>query len=281
MVAQLIALFVAFVALTLAAKVVWDHVRYERLTFFPARGASSLDGLEPKNITLDYRGNSLSGWYLPSPSGAPLAILAHGSIGRRDQLVDEVRFLHTHGIGVLAFDFPGHGLSGGQVDCEGQPDVVRELVTHAQSLQPTSPVTALGFSMGGYAVAAAAAQDPRIAGVVLMGTFADALEQTKFEHQSAGWLSQTAAIWTDRFYGLDLSKLRPLDSVAHIKQPLLIIHGAKDEVVSVDQARALYAAANEPKQLWLVEEARHGGYLRAAGSSGNLLIEFIRRTALP
>lgn len=281
MVALLVALFVAFIALSIAAKVVWDHVRYERLTFFPARGASSLEGLEPENITLDYGGITLSGWYMPSRNGAPLAILAHGSIGRRDQLVEEVRLLHAQGIGVLAFDFPGHGLSEGKVDCEDQPSVVRAWVTHAQKLQPMSPVTALGFSMGGYAVASAAARDPRIAAVVLMGTFADALEQTKFEHQSAGWLSQTAAIWTDRFYGLELSRLRPLESVTHIKQPLLIIHGKKDEVVSVDQARALYAAANEPKQLWLIEEAHHGGYLRAAGSSANLLIEFIRRTALP
>ena len=40
-------------------------------------------------------------------------------------------------------------------------------------------------------------------------------------------------------------------------RPLLIIHGGQDRDVPVDEARRLYEAAGDPKELWISEKAAH------------------------
>ena len=47
----------------------------------------------------------------------------------------------------------------------------------------------------------------------------------------------------------DIAKLAP--------RPLLMIHGAKDNYIGPDIARALFALAREPKELWIVPKAKH------------------------
>jgi fermentation-respiration switch protein FrsA (DUF1100 family) len=39
--------------------------------------------------------------------------------------------------------------------------------------------------------------------------------------------------------------------------PLLILHGARDSMIPVAQARQVYAAANEPKQLAILRQGDH------------------------
>src|SRR5258708_25396436 len=54
--------------------------------------------------------------------------------------------------------------------------------------------------------------------------------------------------------------------------PLLIVHGDKDEFFPVDHAERIYAAANEPKELWIVP-----GFGHAERGSGPPLIGPIGR----
>jgi len=42
-----------------------------------------------------------------------------------------------------------------------------------------------------------------------------------------------------------------------VRAPLLILHGDQDEVVPLEQAQRLLAAANEPKHLYVIHGARH------------------------
>jgi fermentation-respiration switch protein FrsA (DUF1100 family) len=65
-----------------------------------------------------------------------------------------------------------------------------------------------------------------------------------------------------RRHGYRFSLARPLDVVGAIApRPIVISHGAADSTVPVDQAHRLFAAAGEPKQLWVAEGAEHcGGY---------------------
>jgi fermentation-respiration switch protein FrsA (DUF1100 family) len=39
--------------------------------------------------------------------------------------------------------------------------------------------------------------------------------------------------------------------------PLLIVHGARDSMIPVNHARAVYAAANEPKTLAILRRGDH------------------------
>jgi fermentation-respiration switch protein FrsA (DUF1100 family) len=45
--------------------------------------------------------------------------------------------------------------------------------------------------------------------------------------------------------------------------PLLVVHGARDEVVPLAQGRLLYQSAGQPKTLFEVKAGRHGDALSA------------------
>ncbi|KAG5190786.1 Alpha/Beta hydrolase protein [Tribonema minus] len=54
------------------------------------------------------------------------------------------------------------------------------------------------------------------------------------------------------------SRGEPVDAVTHIKgKPLLLIHGTRDALIPWQQAETIFAVANEPKTLWIVEGATH------------------------
>jgi uncharacterized protein len=52
-------------------------------------------------------------------------------------------------------------------------------------------------------------------------------------------------------------RLRPIERMAKIGAPVLIINGTDDKHVPIGDARALFAAAPDPKQLWAVPGAGH------------------------
>jgi fermentation-respiration switch protein FrsA (DUF1100 family) len=92
-------------------------------------------------------------------------------------------------------------------------------------------------------------------------------------------LGRLPALWAIERGGLPVSVLQPKDSVRQITpRPLLVIGGTRDNVVPAFMARALYAAAREPKQLLLVEGAGHGRYESAdpVGYPGQLVAFFER-----
>ena len=47
-------------------------------------------------------------------------------------------------------------------------------------------------------------------------------------------------------------------------RPLLLIGGVEDQLVPSWMTQRLFAAAHEPKAIWLVPKAGHGGYAEAA-----------------
>jgi fermentation-respiration switch protein FrsA (DUF1100 family) len=63
-------------------------------------------------------------------------------------------------------------------------------------------------------------------------------------------------------YGYPFQAVRPIDVVAAIApRPFLLLHGMADTIISVDHAHRIFAAASEPKELVIFEDAAHcGGY---------------------
>ena len=57
--------------------------------------------------------------------------------------------------------------------------------------------------------------------------------------------------------GIDVKDLRPIDYVGEINSPKLFIAGEKDEHTTIDESQTLFAAASEPKELWIVPDAKH------------------------
>ena len=242
--------------------------RVESMTFYPPRGPvampadSALLGLQ--RVTFPSSdGTLIVGWYLPSRDSSAV-LLAHGSDATRATLLAEARILAATGHGVLLFDFPGHGESGGAVRF-GPPAkaAVEGAVDFLCSRRGVDParIGALGFSDGGIAVAAAAAADKRILATALVATPSDAARQIDEEYRRLGPFAVYGAVLAYRRRGLHLNSLRSIEYVASISpRSLAIFGGEEDRVVPVDEARELFAASRPPHELHVVAHGDHGEY---------------------
>jgi fermentation-respiration switch protein FrsA (DUF1100 family) len=64
--------------------------------------------------------------------------------------------------------------------------------------------------------------------------------------------------------GVSASQLRPLDHIASIECPVLIISGEKDRNTRPSDTRMLLERARSPKHVWFVPNAAHVDLHRAA-----------------
>ena len=254
-----------------------------RADFRPNRSAPArpaiLEDAKLEAISFDARGITLRGWFIPSSNGAAV-VLAHGTDADRTQLATEAHLLARNGYGVLLFDWPGHGESGGAVTWNVSERAALEAALDFASRAPGSDpdrIGVLAFSMGCMIAIQVAARDRRVAALVVEGTFAAADDQVRYAFRHWGFLSQWPALWTARWLGLKPDEQRPKDVIADIApRPVFVIAGAADDMVPPDQSRVLFDAAREPKSWWLIPGATHGHYAHAAGAATyeNKLIRF-------
>jgi pimeloyl-ACP methyl ester carboxylesterase len=253
--------------------------------FFPKRKpvttslqASGIPRVGP--ISFGSSGTTLYGWYAPSLHGAAV-ILVHGAGGDRASLSPEARALARAGFGVLSFDLPGHGESGGEIHwTEAEQSALREALTFVERRPDVAPerVGVYAFSLGGYVAAQVAADDTRVRALALGGTPSDPTAQANFQHRRLGFLTQWPALFALSRGGMKLD-IRARDYVGRLSpRPLLIVTGTRDDTVPKSMADELYRASGDPKELYVVEGAGHGDYAaRAPGAYESKLVSFFER----
>ncbi len=214
-------------------------------------------------------GLRLGGWFIPphSASDGSTIIFVHGLGSNRSGLLDQAAFVVEEGYGAFLIELRGHGLSEGDVTTFGLMEVndVQGAVDYLET-RPEVNAERLGLvgqSLGGSTVIQAAARIPEIDVVVAESAF------TSLEDNVAEGVRILANLppfpfaplmiyFGSREAGIDISQVRPIDVVDEIApRPLLIIHGRLDRLVPVDNAERLYAAAGEPRQLHLIDNASH------------------------
>ncbi|MDB4898350.1 MAG: esterase/lipase/thioesterase family protein, partial [Gemmatimonadetes bacterium] len=57
--------------------------------------------------------------------------------------------------------------------------------------------------------------------------------------------------------GVHEDELRPIDRIDRTHAPVLVIAGTRDRYTPIAETRALFASAEEPKELWEIEGAAH------------------------
>lgn len=214
-------------------------------------------------------GLRIAGWYAPSRNRAAV-VLTHGTNADRSSMLPELRLLAAAGFGVLAFDWPGDGDSEGRGDIHYGP-IERHALSAALTWLAARPevdsnrIGGLGFSIGGFLMTQVASLDPRLRAVVIEAAPPDYEEYLRRMHGRWSLLSEWPAYWAVRNTGLIPGRMSPRDVVGAISpRPILIIGGELDPVVPPSMVNELYAAARQPKTLWMVPGARHGGYSQSA-----------------
>ena len=208
-------------------------------------------------------GSLIHGWLSRSSPGSGAVLLLHGVRANRTDMIPRALFLHRLGYSVLLIDLQAHGESPGRWITFGDLES-RDVTAAVEYLRATFPrerVGIVGVSLG--AAATVLAEKPLHASAIVLESMYPTIQQAVVDrltlHLGAwgAYLARpliAAVAWrTD----VNPQRLRPIDRIGTLGAPLLMIHGTLDQHTPVDEAQSLFAAAAEPKTLWLVEGAAH------------------------
>jgi fermentation-respiration switch protein FrsA (DUF1100 family) len=218
-------------------------------------------------------GTPLHGWFIPAKgkSARGTVVFSHGNAGSLGHHLGFVIWLVEAGYHVMMYDYRGFGKSGGSVDRRGMVDDVKAAFSHVKRRPGVDPrrLISYGHSLGGAKSVTALGETPvnGLRAVVIDGAFASYKAMARI---IGGQLGES----------LVTDELAPKDYVRKLSPvPLLVVHGALDEVVPVAQGRQLYQGASQPKTMFEVKTGRHGDALaRDNGAFRKRMIEWLATT---
>jgi putative redox protein len=176
-----------------------------------------------------------------------------------------IRLAAETGAVVLTFDFRGTGLSAGDFSLAGwQADLAAAIET-LRAVPGIERTWLVGFAAGGTLSICAAGEDGSVAGVAAFSPLADFAERSGETRRSSAQAKAAAGAARTRGYPPEpgawaraVREVRPSLLVANIPpRPLLIVHGASDDVVPITDARELADAADASSELRILAGAGH------------------------
>ena len=193
-----------------------------------------------EQIWLETEQGKVEVWFLPpkeynSSKPVPAFIIAHGNATLIDYWIEQVEGLRRLGVAVLLVEYPGYGRSEGKPSQKSITDtfVIAYDMLIAREDIDASKIILLGRSVGGGAVSALATKRPSAA-LILFSTFTSVR-------------SLASKRYLPSFMALD-----PFDNlrvVSEYPNPILIIHGKKDDTIPYDNGIALYQAAKNGEMI--------------------------------
>ena len=251
--------------------------------FQPPQSPPLVGGEEVRFPTRD--GVLLAGTYLKARTAtrAGVVVFCPEYLGDRGSAALYADPLRDLGFDLFAFDFRNHGESGSEPGyapvqwvSNRETRDLKGALAYLRKRPDADPagVGLFGVSRGGSAAICVAARDPRVWGVVTDGAFGTRTTMISYIHrwaeiytshdkfwkfmplpmyEFAGWAGRMSSQWRlgRRFTSVE----RAAGNIA--PRPLLMIHGANDNYINKDIARALFDCAHEPKELWIVPKAKH------------------------
>jgi fermentation-respiration switch protein FrsA (DUF1100 family) len=247
-------------------------------------------------------GLALQGCYLRTPKsrkGVLLFGLEFGS--NRWACVPYCEFLREAGYDIFTFEMRGQGKSPAQEGYEPLQWVTDYEVIDFQTAlaflknrpeQDPRGVGLFGLSKGGSAGLIAASQDDYVRCFVVDGVFACMTTMIPFMYRfvmiytNLPFLVRFLPRWYLRLVaGIALREIEELRKCHYpplepclaklAPRPLLMIHGGADNYIKPDMAQALFDLAREPKEFWLVENAKHNqSFHLAAAEYKNRVLSF-------
>ena len=176
--------------------------------------------------------------------------------------------LNANGIGVLRFDFTGLGASEGEFSNTNFSSNVEDLLGAVDYLREKGmpPTLLIGHSLGGAAVLAAAPKIEEVLAVVTIGApstadhvthnFQTNLDEIKEKGSAEVYLAGRKFKISKQFLD-DVANQDFLEKIGRMKKALLICHAPRDEVVGVENATEIFAAARHPKSFLSLDHADH------------------------
>ncbi|MBK7747113.1 MAG: alpha/beta hydrolase [Candidatus Obscuribacter sp.] len=235
---------------------------YEPLLFHPAAYPSDFDlanltqivGHSPQSVYFASEGKlaqsaTLHGWHFKSGDiNAPTVLLSHGNAGNITGRTVLLSWLCSLGVNVFIYDYRGFGQSSARPSVPGvtQDGLSAYDYLVSQNIDP-SKIVLYGESLG-VAISTYIASQRAVSAMILQSGFASL-------RSIACQLYPILSIYNQTLFcqpALDSASILSLDH-----PPLLIFHGAKDQVVPVSHAHNLYQCAKGSKQLIVFDDCQH------------------------
>jgi fermentation-respiration switch protein FrsA (DUF1100 family) len=223
------------------------------------------DGVQEIDIPLAGNDEHINAWWWPAArADAPAVLYFPGSRWNLTGQLPRIRQLHDFGFSVLAIDYRGFGKSAGGVPSEETVyEDARAAWERFTELVPDARRRIIyGHSLGGaVAVDLAASLDhangdagqEAARGLIVESSFTTLVDMAKA--LSYTWLPVQLIL---------SQKFDTLGKIAHVKMPVLFVHGDADRFVPARFSQALYDATRAPKRLLLVEGGSHNNSMRVA-----------------
>src|SRR3989338_4439533 len=224
---------------------------HSKLLFAPIKG----NHLSPKDEGIQFEeifiktsdGENLHSYFFPaSEKTDKILIYFHGNAQNLSAWYPAAVRIQKHiSINALIFDYRGYGKSSGIPSREG---VIVDAVSVYEYLlergfKPEN-ISLYGRSLGG-AVAIELASIKKIKSLSVISTFTSLRDMGKCHYP----MLPLGLIKNNLF--------NSIEKIKNISVPILISHGSNDEVVPLNQAYELFAAANESKKLIILKGAGH------------------------
>lgn len=226
----------------------------------------------------------IHGWWCPLEKNRPVILLLSGIRANRLSMIGRARFLNRAGFSVLLIDFQATGESKGDAITFGWRES-RDVIAAADFVRLTNPqgkIGIIGTSLGG-AAALLAVPPLKVDAMALEAVYptidiATRNRTNNYLGPFGGFFARLLLWQLHLRLGISPNELRPVDHIADVGCPVLIISGEKDRNTRVKDTQMLFDAARAQKQLWLLPNAGHVDLYQAAPAEyESRVLDFFRQ----
>jgi fermentation-respiration switch protein FrsA (DUF1100 family) len=208
---------------------------------------------------------------VPGREGAGAIVLAHSVRSNRREMLGRAEFLRAAGHALLLFDQQAHGESPGEHITFGllEANDARAAVAFARARWPGERVGYLGVSQGG--AAALLGPTPLAVDALVIEAVYPTLREAVANRIAirvgplAPLLAPLLLVQARLRLGIDADEIAPIRGIAALRAPLLLLAGGRDLHTTLAESERLFAAAPEPKEMWVLPAAKHQNFHELAG----------------
>lgn len=235
-------------------------------------------------------GLMLDAWFVPGGVAGRTTdrtiVICHGAGANKGNFVWFLVPLMHRGYNLVMFDFRAHGRSTGRICTYGLHER-RDVMAVVDWLRRERPaqsrrIVGLGSSLGATALVLAAAEDERLAALVIDSPFVSPRELA--EHHTArvpllGPAFIRFVLWEmSGWTGADFLTESAEAAVARLgARPVLVVHGDEDVLMPASHAQRLYDAARGPRELWFGPGPHSNILTTAPDEYGERVFAFLAR----